>query len=109
MRKFKDRSGVPKTCPKIDQVGDFIENTTIDITTPYGDDIERAAESAREMLEEIREANLTLREWGNDKAEELEETEKIVKELEDKITDLEDEISRMRRRIEFLEEGEDQW
>ena len=109
MGKYKDRSGIPITCPKIDQVGDFIERVAIDITTPYGDDLERASESARETLEEIREVNLALREWGNEKAEELEEAEKIVKELEDKIVDLEDEISRMQRRIEFLEEGEDQW
>ena len=65
MSRYKDRSDIPNTCPKIDQVVDFIERVAIDITTPYGDDIERASESAREMLEEIREANLALREWGN--------------------------------------------
>jgi len=51
---IKDKSGVPMTCPTIDEIIDLIHSDEYD------------KENVIEMIEEVRAANIKLREFGNE-------------------------------------------
>jgi len=74
----RDKSPVPHTCPMIDEVISAIDS--VDWEATYW-----TKNNLIETMEKIRSANDSLRNWGNEKCDE-------VAELEDKITDLEKDI-----------------
>ena len=53
-------------------------------------------------LEKLRDANLSLRNWGSDTSSYLEEEEQNVLELEEKVADLEDQKEELLGQIEDL-------
>lgn len=53
-------------------------------------------------LEELRDANLSLRNWGSDISSYLEEEEQNVLELEEKVADLEDQREELLNQVEDL-------
>lgn len=68
-----DYTGIDQTCPYINTVRDFIEGIE------WSDDEENLAKGAKEacvVLEQIRQMNSDLRDFGNKQAQELEEMEK---------------------------------
>lgn len=79
MSKHVSRSEpIPHTCPKIDR----LQKTLTDINDMLSDAVTE--------LEEIRAANLTLRNWGNDLVSELEKAEKELDDANSEISRLND-------------------
>lgn len=99
MARKGDNAPVPQTCPKIDNV--------ISIIT----DIYRADEpitkgelqNIEKLMEEIRSANSTLREWGNEQYEIAEELEKDRNYYQDEYEKYQLEASDLRQEIKELE------
>lgn len=75
------------TCPDIDDVISGIQ------------DAEKALHGLVNRLENLREANETLRIWGSEKEEELEKCESDLNEANDKISELENEIKELKAEI----------
>jgi len=101
MRRQSDHTGVPYTCPLIDQV------TTALIM------VEDIIESDHyiAILEQIREHNSTLRSIANEKSEERDEFENDldkanneIEYLKDEVGDLKNEISNLEDEIESLKD-----
>jgi len=98
-------SPIPFTCPKINEVKGCIENA-ISFIEDYAEEnggIIFELVNALEVLEEIRNANEGLREWGEENANEI---EKLNDEIDDKkyiISSFENEIDELNDKIKDLE------
>lgn len=81
------------TCPNIDEVIDFLKEVS------ENEDFERGARWMIDIMEELREANSTLR----GVAEEGIEAQERVEELESEVEELKSEVEELRARISILE------
>ena len=84
----RDNAPVPHTCPMIDRVIYAINSVEWEDNYWSKDDL-------IDLMEDIRSANSTLRNWGNEKHLEC-------NELEDKIYDLENDLKYKAEEIETL-------
>lgn len=84
----RDNAPVPHTCPMIDKVISAINSVEWEDNYWSKDDL-------IDLMEDIRSANSTLRNWGNEKHLEC-------NELEDKIYDLEYDLKYKAEEIETL-------
>ena len=75
------REPVKSTCPTIDKAKHEVENLY---------------EYMFEVLEELRDSNGQLRDWGNELVCELEEIESKLNKAEEEIEDLKNEIENLR-------------
>lgn len=111
---------VRHTCPDIDRAiddllaignemdkADTFENCNLQYWSGVIDDIARGS---RCTLERLRDANSSLREWGNELASELDDKDDQIKtlereneELKEQMTSLQDEISEMSYEIKELQ------
>lgn len=98
MFRRTDNSGIPNTCPKIDEVISCIKTVTFDDTGWYDET------GIIGTLEDIRSANSSLREWGNEMFSEREEFEEKAEELERENDDLKEQLLEANKRILELEE-----
>jgi chromosome segregation ATPase len=84
----KDYTGIPHTCPSIDEVQRSITRVA-EVLEEYAVDLRSAAE----QLEKLRSQNEELRDFGNDQYLKAEELEIELKTVNNKIEILEDDIS----------------
>lgn len=85
MARWSDESGVPNTCP-------FIDQAISELNCCECDSVD--ANKAESALEKVRAYNEELRAWGNEqyrRAEELQlEIDRLEKELDDAICEIQD-------------------
>ena len=81
-----DRAPVKNTCPSIDELINYLEGFKRDF---LNDDNEYDFEMAFSLIEDIRDANKELREWGNSLCEELRDKDLELVRADVKIEDLE--------------------
>jgi chromosome segregation ATPase len=105
MARYRDEAPVGNTCPLIDSVISLIDNlSNYDIT----DDDEKKdmlhdVKVANDILEEIRSANSSLRDWGNELYSDKEDLEKENNLLKGEISDLSNEVENYKGEVKELE------
>lgn len=99
-----DAAPIGHTCPMIDDIIYFIKDIEWD---DQEIDLQKESEKALNILEKIRSANSTLREWGNEQYQRAEEAEKEVDYYKDRVSILEDEIADLKKQIEELEQTQE--
>lgn len=103
MSRYSDNSGVPNTCPKIDEVIDFLHNIDWDLDDEDECDLAHETTKMIQVMEEIRKANSTLRDWGNDMCRERDEAQKDLEYYQSKNEDLEKEVKNINDEVKELE------
>lgn len=86
MNRRGDNAPVGNTCPKINVVISILENDVV------FDEETGGPHEAIKIMEEIREANLELRNWGNELYREKEAAEKEIEQLQRQVEALDDEL-----------------
>lgn len=106
MANYRDQSGIPNTCPKIDEVISAIKSVG------WSEDEFHSEKCLIATMEEIRSANSSLRDWGNEQFSEKENAEsdrdyheKEVAEKNEEIKNLKSEIKELENQIEQLQEN----
>lgn len=106
MSRYDDYAPIGNTCPMINNVISFLEKLNLEDKDLSIECIEMVKE-----MEKIRDANYTLRKWGNSECREREgfekerdDFEKDIKNLNFDIEDLHTEIKNLNKRINELEE-----
>ena len=94
-----DYTGVPHTCPKIDEVISFINSVDVEWDEEY-----HTKEELIQIMEDIRAANGALRDFGNEKAKEFDELEEDFELKERRVNELTCELEDRNSKIEKLEE-----
>jgi len=89
----RDNAPVPHTCPVIDEVITAIDS--IDWEDTSWNKIYLI-----KKMEHIRDANYSLRTWGNEKQDDCEKLEDKIEELEYKIESLSDELEDLKNKTE---------
>jgi len=82
----RDNAPIGNTCPIINDVVRYIEGFKFD------EDFEYEKSQCLSVVEDIRSANQTLRDWGNEMHDEKEELQGQVDSLESEVVDLKDKI-----------------
>ena len=112
----KYREPIKYTCPDIDSVIEWIDSAMKSCDSKSDlenytyeeriDDVKYYLRGCFDKLEELRSSNSTLRDWGNDINNELEEVEKERDEALNKVSNLEDEIEDLKTQLDnaILEE-----
>jgi benzoyl-CoA reductase/2-hydroxyglutaryl-CoA dehydratase subunit BcrC/BadD/HgdB len=92
-----DNTGVPQTCPYIDEVIRFIE----DVKWQEGqeDDAQTVVEICK-TLEKIRSMNTDLRDFGNQEYKRAEEAESDRDYYEKQVKSLEDEVENLKNLVD---------
>lgn len=121
MARYTDHAPVPPTCPLIDEVITFIESIEWNLEDEHQKVLASDAKHVLLTLESIREANASLREWGNDKhndcedaeewerkyddmLEEKNEFERKYDKVTDRVSDLEDDVYNLVRERDNLQD-----
>ena len=98
MGRNRDNSPVPHTCPKINEVINFIKSIHWDLEDEDEAYFDNEGKLILDVLEEIRSANDSLRTWGNELYQEKDDLEderddlnRIIEGLQSDISDLKDE------------------
>jgi len=91
----RKKEPVENTCPLIDTIIGIIEDCYLEF--PREPFLKKQFDMSKPILEEIRTANSSLREWGGKNAEEADE-------FEEKFDDAEKKIDTLERRIAELEQ-----
>jgi len=99
MSRNRDNSRVPHTCPIIDNVVGFLNSIDWDDNE---NDLEKECRNVLSILEDIRTANLNLREWGNDEYKRANEAEDELSDAKSIISDLQSEIIDLKQEIKEL-------
>lgn len=106
MPRRSDNSLIPQTCPKIDSVLSIIT----DIYSADEPITKGELQNIEKLMEEIREANSKLRDWGNDeynRAEELEKDKDYYQNEHEKaqseVDSLKSEVDSLKSEIKDLE------
>ena len=94
-----DYTGVPHTCPKIDEVISFI-NSLVE----WDGEETHTLQELVDLMEAIRDANGKLRDFGNEKAKEVEELENELYNKRREIDSLTDEMGDLNDTIGELED-----
>jgi predicted nuclease with TOPRIM domain len=95
---MRDAAPIGITCPTIDKGLSSIESAV-----DRAKDIQDFLFEATEIIEEVRSANSTLRDWGNEQYQRAEELETENRELQDQIERFEYDIASLTETIEELE------
>ena len=107
----KYREPIGHTCPDIDVIVEKAKEMQSMCKSPEDDDheynyrcISDLASEIISQIEDLRSSNSTLREWGNDINNELEDAEAENDKLQQKIEELVEEIIDLNYQINELEE-----
>lgn len=94
---WNDKAPVPPTCPLIDQVVDKLEDMKLQHLMT-----ELEYKNLHDLMEAIREANSTLRVWGNEQYTEAarletanENLQRDIDKLERQVENLKDEVNEL--------------
>ena len=99
MARRGDNAPIGHTCPKIDSVISEIHSLYLS-----SEEMSKTQYTLFEkLMEEIRLANSTLREWGNEQYERAEEFERDLDHANGEISDLKDEVESLKSEIKELE------
>ena len=99
MARRGDNAPIGHTCPKIDSVISQIHALYMS-----SEEMSKQEYSYFEkLMEEIRTANSTLREWGNEQCEKAEEFEKDYDNSQREISDLKNEVESLKSEVKQLE------
>lgn len=99
MARRGDNAPIGHTCPKIDSI-----ISTIHSLYMSSEEMSKSQYTEFEkLMEEIRSANSTLREWGNEQYERADEMEKDYDYAQNKVSDLEQEIESLKSEVKQLE------
>lgn len=93
-----DNAPVSQTCPKIDDV----LATVKEIYMTSSEISKGELQSIEKTMEQIRSANLELRNWGNDQYDRAEELEKEMEYYKDLAESRESEIKELEKEIKEL-------
>lgn len=104
MSRYSDNAPIKNTCPMINEVISILEYPVWNLEDEDEADLAERSKLGVQIMEDIRKANETLREWGNDEHNEKESLEKERNELIDKVDDLEKEISQLKDELESLKQ-----
>lgn len=104
MSYYDDNAPIKNTCPIINDVIRYIEGFREEFSN---EDNDLDFHCALGVMEDIRAANLELRNWGNDLYKDLQILEKERGILVGKIEELEHELMRANARIDELEDYTD--
>lgn len=108
MGRNKDNLPIGNTCPMIDDVirdvKDLHSYYGMDMSEDGQEEVDRIKNNALSVLEDIRGANSTLRDWGNEQYSERDELYDKCSEYEKQIHDLEHDLSKVEDRVEKLED-----
>lgn len=100
-----DYTGVPHTCPKIDEIISLVDELhSCACDFEYSEDARRLLDQINAGLEEVRAANLHLREFGNEKAKEVYALENELEGNQREISSLTHEIWVLNSTIGDLED-----
>lgn len=106
MARRTDYAPIGNTCPMIDRVIDLVKV----IYDEYEEFSQADYKSFEELMEKIREANSTLRDWGNDEClraaeleKELDRANSTIEDLKDDAKSLQEEIKSLEKQVETLE------
>lgn len=110
-RYYDDREPVGQTCPIIDEAKDCV-SLLYDITSSYDDKFQECdinvidfnLRRIKTILEELRSANSSLRDWGNNWVDKANEFEREIDTLKDDIDDYESGIDLLKDNINSLED-----
>lgn len=97
-----NREPIQNTCPSIDEV-----IKKLDQIKSWANDILYYCDLAESEIEELRQANGDLRDWGNDEAKRVDDLEEKINELELKIEDLSEQFNNVEQdlKYEYLNNG----
>jgi chromosome segregation ATPase len=101
MAYYDDNAPIKNTCPIINDVVGYIEGFREEFSN---EDNDIDFYFALGVMEDIRAANLELRNWGNDLYRDLQSLEKERDALIDKVDESEHELMRANVRIDELED-----
>ena len=99
MGRKTDNAPIGHTCPKIDDVISTVHNWYSDAEEITKSDYQ----NFEKKMEEIRSANSTLREWGNEQCQLAEEFESDLDDAKEQVTDLKSEIEDLKAELKSLE------
>jgi hypothetical protein len=90
MGRYNDNAPIGHTCPKIDAVISYLKSIKFDSALDvYELNLEESErDEVIELMEVIRAANSTLRDWGNQECKEKEEFEEERDELAKEVEEL---------------------
>lgn len=103
MGRNDDYAPIGNTCPMIDEVKGFLELIDWDMDDEDEVELSKQCKKVCDTLEKIRDANLALRNWGNEECKKAIEFEKDLDYSNDKITDLKSEIKDLQSQCTELE------
>lgn len=116
MGRRNDNAPIGNTCPIIDEVIGIIEDPIWDEENEDELHLKNRFSEALKLMEDIRSANSTLREWGNERDKDAEYWEKEFDDakrdnddLKSQIKDLEEEINGLQQEINDLQELNDRY
>ncbi len=100
MGRYTDQAPVGNTCPIIDEVIAFLENIEFNLDDEDESDLDVGRKHSLNLLERIRTANQTLREWGNEMYQDREYWEKDSDEKAREIISLQEQIISLEKEYE---------
>ena len=96
----RDNAPIKNTCPIIDDVVRYVD----DWRNRYSDDeSESEFKDALSILEDIRSANSTLRDWGNEEYKRAEDLEKERDELQKENERLQSDITYLQSEMQYYQ------
>jgi chromosome segregation ATPase len=99
MARRGDNAPIGHTCPKIDSVISSIHSLYLSSEEMS----KKEYEDFEKLMEEIRSANSTLREWGNEQCDRAEEFEKDLDNSQREVDYLKNEVEELKSEVTQLE------
>lgn len=93
----RDNAPIGDTCPMINEVIDACNDVDWTVSNRY------TLKSVTEIMEKIRTANATLREWGNELCEQTSDLESEIDDLKSDLKEKESEIEYLNDQIKELQ------
>ena len=111
MGRNKNKAPIGYTCPDINKLIDYCESMRAelkDLRTVEDPEIRDEVESICdkkideiiEMAEFLRKSNETLREWGEDLFDDLEEANNVIEKMDEKIYNLKEEVNSLQKELD---------
>lgn len=107
MGRYTDYAPIENTCPMIDDVISTLLSIDWNLEDENECELNQRFIRLQGVMEDIRCANSTLREWGNEQFKTVMDLEKEVQEKNETISVLQIEIEQLKKDIEYYEQLQD--